>query len=142
MLIEQLKSDRRDAMKARNGCKSDILACVIADATRYDKSPDDDSTMSTIKKTLKSIRETQALVDRTPPEGEAKWYLLDQEAECLKKYLPQMISEEDLRAFISQQWQEMGGIDKKKMGQVMGAIKKEFGSSADMKIASQIIKES
>jgi len=55
------------------------------------------------------------------------------ENEFLQSLRPQMVSEEELRAYIAN---TPGPI-----GNIMGAVKREFGARADMKLASQIARE-
>jgi len=145
-LFEQIQADRRQAMekgrstdpKLRDKCKINLLGCLIADASRDKKSPDDDVVMRTIKSTMKALKETQAAVDRKPPEGEAQYYHIDRELNILQSYLPKMVSQDELTKFINE---VAGSPDKKQFGRVMGEIKKKFGSKVDMSLASKILKE-
>lgn len=61
-----------------------------------------------------------------------------QEAEILKEFLPQQMSEEELSIIVEQVIAETGGGD---FGRVMGAIMKEVGGKADGGVVSEIVKQ-
>ena len=64
-----------------------------------------------------------------------------QEAEILKTYLPEKISEDDVIAMIERIISDMGIVSMKEMGSIMAALKNEAGSKIDMKLASQLVRE-
>lgn len=64
-----------------------------------------------------------------------------QEAEILKTYLPEKISEDDVIAMIEKIISDMGVVSMKEMGSIMAALKNEAGSKIDMKLASQLVRE-
>ena len=64
-----------------------------------------------------------------------------QEAEILKTYLPEKISEDDVIAMIERIISDMGVVSMKEMGSIMAALKNEAGSKIDMKLASQMVRE-
>lgn len=69
--------------------------------------------------------------------------LVDQEnseADILAGYLPEQVSEEDIRAAVRVAIAELGVSDAKGMGQVIGKIKQQFGTSADGALIAQIVK--
>lgn len=64
-----------------------------------------------------------------------------QEAEILKTYLPEKMSEDDVIAMIEKIISDMGVVSMKEMGSIMAALKNEAGSKIDMKLASQLVRE-
>lgn len=64
-----------------------------------------------------------------------------QEAEILKTYLPEKMSEDDVIAMIERIISDMGEVSMKEMGNIMAALKNEAGSKIDMKLASQLVRE-
>jgi|TARA_B100001094_G_scaffold156414_1_gene151392 hypothetical protein len=64
-----------------------------------------------------------------------------QEAEILKTYLPEKMSEDDVIAMIERIISDMGEVSMKEMGNIMAALKNEAGSKIDMKLASQMVRE-
>ena len=64
-----------------------------------------------------------------------------QEAEILKTYLPEKMSEDDVIAMIEKIISDMGVVSMKEMGSIMAALKNEAGSKINMKLASQLVRE-
>lgn len=64
------------------------------------------------------------------------------EAEILKTYLPEKLSEEEVRLIISTIINETGANTLKDMGTVMAKLKEQADGKINMKTASQIVKES
>ena len=64
------------------------------------------------------------------------------EAEILKTYLPEKLSEEEVRVIISTIINETGANTLKDMGTVMAKLKEQADGTINMKTASQIVKES
>lgn len=133
MLFTRIQFDRKEAMKARQQFEASLLGCIIADATKQDKEPDDETVIKAIRAQVKACNETLKI---NPDLEEPK-----QELEILQAYLPRMVEESDLRTFIDEQWRRIGRTDRKNMGRIMSAIKKKFGNRVDMQLASSIIKE-
>lgn len=64
------------------------------------------------------------------------------EAEVLAKYLPEQLSEAELREIVAAKTAELGVTDAKGMGQVIGAVKQQVGNTADGALLARIVKES
>jgi len=62
------------------------------------------------------------------------------EAEILSTYLPKQLSEEEVRAVVVRIISELGANGPSFMGQVIGAVKKELGNSADGSLIAQLVK--
>ena len=63
------------------------------------------------------------------------------EAAVLSVYLPEQLSEAEIRAVVEAKITELGATDVKLMGQVIGVVKAELGSSADAAIIARLVKE-
>ena len=64
-----------------------------------------------------------------------------QEAEILKTYLPEKMSEDDVIAMIERIISDMGEVSMKEMGNIMAALKNEAGLKIDMTLASQMVRQ-
>ncbi len=64
------------------------------------------------------------------------------EAEILRAYLPEKLDAEAVKEIISEIIKETGAESLKDMGIVMGKLKQEADGKIDMKLASDIVKES
>lgn len=63
------------------------------------------------------------------------------EAEILSRYLPQQLSEADVKAVVDAKVTELGATDAKMMGQVIGAVKQAVGNTADGALVAKLVKE-
>ena len=64
-----------------------------------------------------------------------------QEIEVIEKFLPQMMSEEQVRAELKSIIASVGATSAAEMGKVMGAATKHFAGKADNKMVSALVKE-
>jgi len=64
------------------------------------------------------------------------------EAEILRAYLPEKLDAEEVRKIISDIINETGAESLKDMGAVMGKLKEQADGKIDMKLASDIVRES
>ena len=65
----------------------------------------------------------------------------EQELEILQKYLPQQLSEDELRVIVKAKIAELGATSPAMMGQVIGAVKQAAGNAADGAAVAQIVKQ-
>lgn len=63
------------------------------------------------------------------------------ELKVLEEFLPAQMSEEKIREIVLKKKEEMGEVDKTKMGQFMGAVMKEIKGEADGALVKKIIEE-
>ena len=64
-----------------------------------------------------------------------------EEAEILKKYLPEKLSQEETNQIIEEIINSIGATSVKDMGQVMSQLKERAAGKIDMKIASNAVRE-
>lgn len=65
-----------------------------------------------------------------------------QEAEILSRYLPEQLSEDELRVIVKAKIEELGANGPQAMGQVIGAVKQQAGNSADGALVARLVEES
>ncbi len=65
----------------------------------------------------------------------------EQEAEILKRFLPEQLSEDDLRKIIKQKITELDVSGPSAMGQVIGVVKGTVGNTADGALIAALVKE-
>jgi uncharacterized protein YqeY len=63
------------------------------------------------------------------------------EIEILKSFLPQPLSQEEIREIIDQSIQETQALSPKDIGKVMKAVMPKIGGKADVKLINQLVKE-
>ncbi len=64
------------------------------------------------------------------------------EAAVLKEYLPEQLSEAEIKQAIDETIAALGVAGPQAMGQVIGAVKGKLGSSADGAVIARLVKES
>jgi len=132
-----LGGDRFVAETLRN-LKAAILNEEVAQGKR-DAGLGDEAIEQVIAKEVKKRNESAALYDQNMREDAAA----DErrEAEILSAYLPEQLSEAELKTVVDAKVAELGATDAKMMGQVIGAVKKEVGLAADGGMIAKLVKE-
>ena len=130
MLIDKLKSDRITAMKDKYDIKKNLLGCVIAEASKKDKTPSDETVISFVKKFIDNAKFNieKAVAD------EMKVKLAQEEIKILEEYLPRQISKEELINIFTFCCTDMN------VGQKMKYLKDTYPGMYDGKLASDIAK--
>jgi uncharacterized protein YqeY len=101
---------------------------------------DDDGVISIIEKQMQQRIEA---AEQYKDAGRNELYEKEsEEGRILKAYLPEKMSAQDVGILIENILNEMGEVTMKEMGNVMSALKQEAGSKIDMKLASQMVRES
>jgi len=129
-LQDQLKTDLKAAMKAKDTARKDAIRVVMGEMARSDKKEfSDEEIVRILKKLIKSEKEMLEKSSR----GESSAFI-----DIIEAYLPQMATEEEIRVWIE------ANVDfsvyKNKM-QAMGAIMAHFGSSADGSQVKRVLQE-
>lgn len=141
-LIDTIKADQVSARKQRMTGVAALLTTLIGEAEMVGKNAGrivtDAEVQATIKKFIKNIDETiKALGDADPRTAIAM-----AERDTLLRYLPQQLSEAELRQHISA---IHAGLlaqgDKADMGAIMKVLKQRFDGLYDGKLASTCIRE-
>ena len=65
----------------------------------------------------------------------------EQEAEILREFLPEQLSEAEIVAIVKDVVASMNDVSMQKMGQVIGAVKQKVGNAADGALIAKIVKE-
>lgn len=132
-----LGGDRFVGETLRN-LRAAILNEEVAQGKR-DTGLDDSAIEQIIAKEVKKRNESAAIYDQNMREDAA-----DQErreAEVLSNYLPEQLSEAELKTVVDAKIAELGATDAKMMGQVIGAVKQEVGNAADGATLARLIKD-
>lgn len=141
MLKEQINADLKTAMLARNAFETTVLrglkASILDEEVKLgkrDEGLNNDEIETLVAREVKKRKEAASLLDEERAENELK------EAEILSKYLPEMASEDEIRAAVKAEIAEMGEVSIKKMGAIIGKMKAKFGNSADGAVLAKIVK--
>jgi hypothetical protein len=143
-LTDQINDDIKSAMKAREkerlGALRDIKSKLLLEMTKDGSDTlDDEVGLKVLNKLYKQrieaaeIYQTQGREDLESQERA--------EAEYIKVYLPEPLSEDEIRASLKSIIEETGASSMADMGKVMGMATKAFAGKADGKIVSGIVRE-
>ena len=128
----------RFAGETLRGLRAAILNEEVAQGKR-DIGLDDAAIEQVIAKEVKKRNESAAIYDQNMREDAA-----DQErreAEVLSRYLPEQLSEAELKTVVDAKIAELGATDVKMMGQVMAAVKQDVGNVADGATLARLVKD-
>ncbi|TAN59149.1 GatB/YqeY domain-containing protein [bacterium] len=143
MLEEKILDDFKKAMKDKDALKVSTLSFLRSELknTAIDKRKqalDDTEAITVIKKQIKqrqdSIEKFKQGSRQDLADKEAK------ELEILKSYLPQEVSEEEIKAAVEEAIKNTGASGAQDMGKVMKELLAKFAGRADNKLVSEIVK--
>lgn len=136
MLIDTIKADRLQAMKARDEVRKNLLGTLAAAATKDTKTPDDAAVVKALRSFLKSLDETIGLLEAKGLDAGTQ----RAEKAILEGYLPRTLPEAELKASIDEIVAGLPERSPKAMGQVMTALKARHGEALDSRTASTLVK--
>jgi uncharacterized protein YqeY len=144
-LKEQIDADLKTALLGGDRFKGEVLrslkAVILNEEVAQNKRDEglDDSTIEQlIAREVKKRNESATIYDNAnrPELAENE----RNEAQIMSDYLPQQLSEEKINEVVNRVISELGVASPSAMGQVIGAVKKELGNSADGAIIAKIVK--
>lgn len=133
-----LKKEKMQALKARDKDREGILGIVITnyqlaevEKKAKNETMSDADMVSCLNKTLKGLEDEVAMYQSAGREEDAK-KALDQ-VKTVKEFLPQMMSEEEVKAVIEK-------LPDHSIKTIMSSFKKDYAGKADMGMVSRIAK--
>jgi len=142
-LKERLQADLKTAMKEKDTFKRDVIRFVMSAIKQIEVDERKELSDADIEAILvKQIKQRNDAIEQFRSGGRED--LVEQnerELAILKSYLPEPMSEEEVRAILKEIVEETGASGMKDMGKVMGAAKAKIGSRAEGRLINQIAKE-
>lgn len=124
------------ALRAIRAIKSAILLAKTSAAGK-ELSAEDEVKM--LQKLVKQRQESIAIYQSQQRDDLARPEL--EEVEIISRYLPVMMSEDEIRAIVKAAITQTGASQPSEMGKVMGVVTKQLAGKADNKLVSAIVKE-
>ena len=144
-LTEKINNDIKTAMKARHketlATLRDIKSKLLMEATKSGGTGDvaESAEMKILNKLYKQRIEAGELYKE---QGRDDLYSQEMtEAEVLKKYLPQPMTEDEIKAAVEAIISQTGASSMADMGKVMGMATKQMAGKADGKVISSFVKQ-
>ncbi|MEE0976172.1 MAG: GatB/YqeY domain-containing protein [Bacteroidales bacterium] len=143
-LEERINADIKAAMLAKERKKLDALravksAILLLKTNGSGDAISQEAEIACLQKLVKQRKESAELYKQ-----QNRMDLYEDEAfqqAVIEAYLPEQMSEEEIRTELQKIISETGASSMKDMGKVMGAAQKAFAGRADNKVVSTIVKE-
>ena len=140
---ERLQEDWKNAVKAKVKFRSNVIstaksAILLVEKTNNIK-VEDAQAIEILSKEVKQRREAMIEFEKGNRQD-----LVDEnkaEIEILLEYLPQQLSEEEIKKIILESATEVGANSIKDMGKVMSIVRPKIVGRADGKLVSALVKE-
>jgi uncharacterized protein YqeY len=137
-ILEQVQTDTRTAMKARERGRVDALR-LIASALQHEAKLGDADEITVLQRERKKRLEAAEAyaqggsTDRAAAERS--------EAELIEAYLPDQLADAELAELVDSAVEESGASEPREMGSVMALLMPRLGGRADGKRASAAVRE-
>ena len=140
---DRLQEDWKNAVKAKDKFKSNVISTAKSAILLVEKTEgikvEDAQAIEILAKEVKQRREAMLEFEKGNRQD-----LIDQakaEIEILLEYLPQQLSEEEIKKIILESATEVGADSIKDMGKVMSIVRPKVLGRADGKLVSALVKE-
>lgn len=143
MDLEQIiNNDIKAAMLAKDAARLEALRAMKSVILLLKTSPEGLTEESAVKAMMKEAKKRREAADIFNQQNRSD--LADVEiaqAGVIESYLPKMMSEEEVRAALSEIITSVGASSPADMGKVMGVATKQLAGKADGKMISAIVKD-
>ena len=144
-LFDQISEDIKKAMLAKDKVALDALRGIKKEFLEAKTAPGSDGEL----KDEKALQIMQKLVKQRKESAEMyraanrDELAAEEEAQCkiIEKYLPAMLSEEELQTALQAIIAQVGAAGPQDMGKVMGVATKQLAGKAEGRLISQKVKE-
>ena len=143
--LNNLTTEIKEAMKAKNVLALEALRAIksavllLKSEAGASKELTEDQEIKLLQKLVKQRRDSATIfreqnrVDLAEPE--------EAQAEIIAKFLPEQLSEEEVKSLIEAIISQTGATSMKDMGKVMGMASKQLAGKADGKTISTLVKQ-
>lgn len=146
-IVDKINKSLTDALKNKDQDRTLTLRSIISQKkqkeiekrTQDKKNITDEDMILILNKMVKQRRESIELYKQGGRQD-----LVDKETKELKiiqEYLPEQLSEEEIKEICEQAINNLKASSLKDMGKVMGTIKSKYKGSVDLSIAGKILKD-
>jgi len=142
-LKEKLRSNMKEAMKSKDSVKLGTVRSVISAVKNQEinlkKDLSEEEILTIVSREVKKRKEAAVLYEKgNRPELKDKEI---QEMKILQTYLPEQVSEKDLRRRIQEVIDETGAEGMKDFGKIMKTLVPEFKGKADNGLIKELANE-
>lgn len=142
-LIDRINDDMKQAMKDKDKFKLSVIR-MVRSAIKYVEieqrsTLSDEQVIDVLTREVKQRRDSLEEFQKANRQDLSE--NVEKEIEILQTYLPEQLSEEELKNIIEQVVQEVGASNKSDMGKVMGAVMPKVKGRADGKLINKLVQE-
>ena len=139
----QIKNDMKEAMRAKDTSTRDTLRLVTAAIKQVEVDERKELTEAEIQTLLiKQAKQRRESIEEYEKAGRSELAETEKtELAIIEKYLPQMMSEDEIRVIAEKVIADVGATDTKSMGAVMGKLMPQVKGKADGKLVNQVVRQ-
>ena len=146
MLKQQLRDELKKSMLAHDAVKTSVLRMLISAIRYYEiqkggagyEATDED----VLSVTQREVKMRKDAIDQFFKAGREDLVAKEtKELSLLEVYLPEQMSEEDIRNFVKQAIMDTNASSPQDMGKVMGSLMPKVKGKADGGLVSKIVRE-
>lgn len=143
---EELSIELKDALRARDRSRLDVIRQITTEASRavaepgYDGDADDELYVSVISGYVKKMEKARVEYEGYGEQGAEMAAKLKFEIDYLDRWLPAQASEDETAAIVDAAIAEMGADDPKMAGRVIGQIMKDH-DGLDGGVVNRLVRE-
>lgn len=146
-LKDQIMADLKQAMKNKDqerlrvlrSLKSKLLEREISERKEGEATLSDEQAIEVLMKAAKQRKES---VEQFEEGGRDDLVASEKkELEVINSYLPEMLSEDEIRDIARDKIEQLGAENMADMGKVMGAVMQELKGKAEGSLVSKVVKE-
>ncbi|WP_068784920.1 GatB/YqeY domain-containing protein [Paenibacillus phocaensis] len=142
-LSERLNEDMKQAMKSQDKFKLSTIRMVRATMKNLEidlkRTLNDNEVLDILSREIKQRKDALQEFEKAGRDDLAEQ--VKAEAEILAVYLPEQLSEEEIKVIVQQTIQETGASSKAEIGKVMSALMPKVKGRADGKLVNQTVQQ-
>lgn len=140
-LKDRLSSEFKESLKNKDVVRKTVINMVRAAIKQYEvdnrEELDDEGILGVIAKQIKMRKD--ALEDFKKADRTDLVEQYQAEIDVLNEYMPEQLTEDEVKQIVLETAQEIGVKDKKEMGKLMGAVMPKVKGKADGNLVRQIV---
>ncbi|MDD9268675.1 GatB/YqeY domain-containing protein [Paenibacillus sp. GCM10023248] len=142
-LSDRLNEDMKQAMKSQDKFKLSVIRMVRSTIKNAEielkRALDDNEVLDVLTREIKQRKDSLQEFSKAGRDDLAD--NLKAELTILTEYMPQQLSEEEVKAIVQQTIQQIGASSKADMGKVMTALMPQVKGRADGKLVNQLVQQ-
>lgn len=142
-LSERLNEDMKQAMKSQDKFKLSTIRMVRATIKNLEidlkRTLNDNEVLDILSREIKQRKDALQEFEKAGRDDLAE--SVKAEVEIIAEYLPEQLSEEEIKVIVQQTIQETGATSKAEIGKVMSALMPKVKGLADGKLVNQVVQQ-